>query len=305
MYNFLTATLEERSAERERQRRSLAGLPRATATAAYLNRRATAMLDLQLRAEDALLVLHREDQAPANTPECQSVIGHLRSVLALARAEMGSLVIAARYDIESAAEALNQDEELPGVSGTLHKAVRAVFKQKEEAAQKVLAQQQQLQLRRRIQANANAAAMATPPAPAAQPAAATAAAAGTGGAVYPRPVSAANPNRYRFACDACGVKGHWKAEGKCQPADVQAYAALLAASSPQQPEFLALPAPPGTSGMHSCLFRLFENYDITWTTFAYAEYVILCICYGFALDCGHAGASPEPPAGHAGISPEP
>jgi hypothetical protein len=33
---FLTTTLEERSAERERQRRVLAGLPRATATAAYL-----------------------------------------------------------------------------------------------------------------------------------------------------------------------------------------------------------------------------------------------------------------------------
>jgi hypothetical protein len=252
MYNFMEASAEERSAERERQRRALAALPRTTTVSTFLANRAVALLDLQLRIEDTLLVLKNTAVAPANTPECRSVIQHLRAALPLISAEMGTHVVAARYDIESAAEALHQDEDLPGVAVPFLKAARSAYKQREEAAAKAQAELQRLQMRRRIQANAAATAI-TAASQAAGPAAAasTAAAAGSGGAVYPRPVAAGNNNKYRFPCDACGVKGHWKAEGVCKPEDLANYAALLnnAQYTVAPPTtYPALPAPPGTSG---------------------------------------------------------
>jgi hypothetical protein len=268
MYDFLTATAEERIADRERQRRILANIPRNSVSATFMANRAAAMLDLQFRMEEGLLVLRNVQQPPANTPECAAVIGILRSSLQLVTAEMCSLVLAARYDIESAAEALQQDEDLPGVPSSLLKATRMAFCTREEAAQKAQQEQQRLIARRRLQANANAAALAAPTTaavPAAAAATATVDAAGTGGAVYPRPVAAANPNRFRFPCDACGQKGHWKNEGRCKAEDVQAYAALLAAAAAATPSgYPALPAPPGTTGricvrkfMDSCInFKL-------------------------------------------------
>jgi hypothetical protein len=112
--------------------------------------------------------------------------------------------------------------------------------------------------RRRQQANAAALALALAPEPVA-PAAPTVAAAATGGAAppLPRPISAA---RYRFPCDACGVRGHWKSENKCNPEDVKNFALYLAntplpatAAAPAS-TLPALPAPPGTTGM-SYLFQ--------------------------------------------------
>jgi hypothetical protein len=159
MYNFMEASAEERSAERERQRRALAALPRTTTVSTFLANRAVALLDLQLRIEDTLLVLKNTAVAPANTPECRSVIQHLRAALPLISAEMGTHVVAARYDIESAAEALHQDEDLPGVAVPFLKAARSAYKQREEAAAKAQAELQRLQMRRRIQANAAATAI--------------------------------------------------------------------------------------------------------------------------------------------------
>jgi hypothetical protein len=253
MYNFLTASLEERIADRKRKRRILANIPRNSVTATFMANRAAAMLNLQFRMEKGLLVLKNVTQPPAYTPEGTAVINILRSSLQLVTAEMGSLVLAARYNVESASEALQQDEDLPGVPSSLLKATRTAFRKREEAAQKMQQEQQRL-IARPLQGNANAAALAAP-APAA--ATSTVAAAGSGGAVYPRPVDTVNPNHFRFPCDACRQKGHWKNEGMRKPEDIQAYAALLATSAPSG--FPTLPAPPGTSG-RICVQKFIRIY---------------------------------------------
>jgi hypothetical protein len=102
MYDFMAASAEEHSAKCERQRRALAALPCTITVSRFLANRAAALLDLQIRVEDTLLVLKNTDIAPANTPECRSVILHLRSVLLLISAEVGTFAVAACYDIESA-----------------------------------------------------------------------------------------------------------------------------------------------------------------------------------------------------------
>jgi hypothetical protein len=303
MYDFLNASPEERIADRERQRRILANIPRNTVTATFLANRAAAMLDLQFRMEEGLLVLKNVGQPPANTPECTAVINILRSSLQLVNAEMGSMVLAARYDVESAAEALQQDEDLPGVPSSLLKATRTAFRTREEAAQKAHQEQQRLLARRRLQANANAAALAaptaTPAAPVAAAAPATVAAAGSGGAVYPRPVSAANPNRFRFPCDACGKTGHWKNEGNCKPEDIAAYAALLAATAPPAATptgYPALPAPPGTTGRIrvQLLFLL---------SFSVGNYYFLFNYYLFVIYFAVCGFQPRAAGGVCGFQP--
>jgi hypothetical protein len=132
MDDFMAASAEERSAERGRQQRALAALPRMTTASTFLANRAAALLDLQIRVEDTLLVLKNTNVAPANTPECRSVILHLRSALPLISAEVGILAVAGRYDIESAVEALRQTEDLPGVTGSFLKAARSAYRQRGE-----------------------------------------------------------------------------------------------------------------------------------------------------------------------------
>jgi hypothetical protein len=92
--------------------------------------------------EESLLVLKNVAQPPANTPEGTTVINILWSSLQLVTAEMGSLVLAARYDVESAAEVLQQDEGLLGVPSLLLKATRTAFRTREGAAQKTQQEQQ-------------------------------------------------------------------------------------------------------------------------------------------------------------------
>jgi len=68
--------------------------------------------------------------------------------------------------------------------------------------------------------------------------------------LYPSPVSAMaqrERDRARFPCRACGVRGHWRADGKCKPEDVRAYMARLATLP--IPGQLALPGPSGRTRM--------------------------------------------------------
>jgi len=63
----------------------------------------------------------------------------------------------------------------------------------------------------------------------------------------PQPVPAFNrpvSDKERYPCRACGVRGHWRNDGKCKPEDVQAHLAKLAAAVPSP--MLSLPAPPST-----------------------------------------------------------
>jgi hypothetical protein len=253
MYNFRTATQEDRMAERERQRHLLANIPR-TPTATYLSCRASGLYDTQLRIEDALIAMKAVPTMPVHDYGCKAAVRHLTNAIPLIPAEIGNLLLAAKYDIDSVAEAADADEYLPGVSTALQRAAKTLHKQKEEAAKKAQEDFAKLQQRRRLQANAVAlqqtqAATAVQPASAPASAAATVAAAATGGAsaAFPHPVNAFHHSRY--PCDACGKHGHWKSEGKCKPEDLTAFATTLAAAaSSAAASLLALPAPPGTPG---------------------------------------------------------
>lgn len=51
----------------------------------------------------------------------------------------------------------------------------------------------------------------------------------------PKPVPAKMPRMdYTFPCDACGIMGHWKREGKCKPEDVAKKLQMLATAAALQ-----------------------------------------------------------------------
>jgi hypothetical protein len=247
MYDFLlTAEPEDRAAERERQRRILANLPRNSTSAAYLLHRATALYDVQVRLEDAAIAMKDMQGDAAHAAGCKTGVKHLANTIPQLTSEIGHLTLAARYDMDCVSEGADLDVEVPGVPLSVQKAARALHKQKEDAIKKASEEQACLQ------ANANAMAFQQKQnQPSSALPGATVAAAGSGGTTFPRPVQAYN--RTRYPCDACGVRGHWKAKDVCRPEDLQAYTAQLALHAPPAAVALnlpALPPPPGTSGRH-------------------------------------------------------
>ena len=124
MYHFLTASPEERQTERERQRRFIGNLPHSSPAAAYLSRRASGLLDVQFRLEDAALLLETAANADNHAAECKGA--------------------AVKYDIEAAAEAFDADEAFVGGASTQYKAAKLNFRQREEAARRALEEQSRL-----------------------------------------------------------------------------------------------------------------------------------------------------------------
>jgi hypothetical protein len=114
MYHFLTASVEERQAERERQRRFIGNLPHKSAAATYLARRASCLLDVQIRLEDAAILLETVTAVAGHAPECQSAAKQLRTALPALTGEVNNIVLAAKYDIDAAAEACDADKVFSG-----------------------------------------------------------------------------------------------------------------------------------------------------------------------------------------------
>ncbi len=130
-------------------------------------------------------------------------------------------MLAARYDCATVQETMAAEEPIPGVNAATMRAVRNAHAARLAAATR--AQEARNNRGMRNPYNALNAALA-----------ATNATAGGSGqqSAQPRmdtppPVPAMNP-RERFACHACGVRGHWKGDqpSQCRPEDVRAHIAL-------------------------------------------------------------------------------
>jgi hypothetical protein len=157
MYNFETASPEERLAERDRQRYLVANIPRATPTSVFL---AASLQDHLFRTEDAVLCINDATAAPGNAPACVSAVKYLRAVISGLAAEVGSIILAGRFDIEAAVDTLGTDEDIPGVSTQQLRAAQMHHRQREVAACRVAEEQSHTVARCRQQANAAALALA-------------------------------------------------------------------------------------------------------------------------------------------------
>ena len=166
-------------------------------------------------------------------------------------------MLAARYDCATVQETMAAEEPIPGVNAATMRAVRNAHAARLAAATR--AQEARSNRGMRNPYNAMNAALA-----------ATNATAGGSGqqSAQPRmdtppPVPAMNP-RERFACHACGVRGHWKGDqpSQCRPEDVRAHIARLTAmvgqyGPPPNIGQLALNAP---QGMFSKIVRGYATF---------------------------------------------
>jgi hypothetical protein len=135
------------------------------------------------------------------------------------RAEkFGRSMLAIQYDIDVVTEALVCEEPIPGLNPLIMRNVRAAQALKEENSKKSRDSVAQ-RIRRSQYSAASLAAAALPAFPApvlALP------------ALVPVAASRALDPRCTYPCHACGLKDHWKTDGKCKPEDVRAHLARLA-----------------------------------------------------------------------------
>jgi hypothetical protein len=135
---FEALSPEERAAARNRQRRTLAPLPGTTVEAAFLATEARRLTDIMYSLEDALLA-HTGIVGPPGEDDLHTVvIANLRAVIPEQAEAIGKLQLAAQFDISAVKEAQMAEEVPVGVSASQFKAVRASFRQREEAAKKAL-----------------------------------------------------------------------------------------------------------------------------------------------------------------------
>ncbi len=136
-------------------------------------------------------------------------------------------MLAARYDCATVQETMAAEEPIPGVNAATMRAVRNAHAARLAAATRA----QEVRSNRGMRNPYNALNV-----PLAATNATNATAGGSGQqSAQPRmdtppPVPAMNP-RERFACHACGVRGHWKGDqpSQCRPEDVPAHIARLTA----------------------------------------------------------------------------
>jgi hypothetical protein len=273
-------TAAERAAARDKQRRSLAGLPSSRQESAFLSNEARVLADIQFQLEDTLIALAAVVPVPGEANPCGVAADTLRQLLPEHAAAVARLQVAAQYDISSVQDSQASEEPPSGMSAAQYKAVRTTFRQREEAAKKALEEAARSKNRRTSAglAAAHAALALSGPAassPYAAPLLPTPVQAGyaataahqaapyqQSGFLPPQlpqgyniapPAAMASamgprlPARMRFPCDACGVKGHWREDGLCKADDVRRHIQTLTLRLQQ--EQLALPAPaPEPSG---------------------------------------------------------
>jgi hypothetical protein len=90
MYHFLTASVEERQAERC----FIRNLPHFSAAATYLARRASCLFYVQIPLKDAAILLEAVTAVPAHSAESQSGAKQLCTALPTLTAEVNNVVLA-------------------------------------------------------------------------------------------------------------------------------------------------------------------------------------------------------------------
>ena len=247
-------------AERDRLRRIVGELPRMTAVGVFLSGSASHLLDLQMRVEDILRAVGGLTGAANEGPMLEGAVTSLRLLIPGFEELFGRLVAGTRFDLTSVNEALAVEEPVPGLSPALLSRLRASQTRNDDSSRANNQRRRNMQQHAAAMAAANshmAAVPTPPPAP----------------LVLPLPVAAGRrPPNFNFACDACGMFGHWKAQGVCRPADVQRQLARLAALAAQvAPPDNPQPGPSGagtsggsggsgTSGPSSVPGRLFYKF---------------------------------------------
>lgn len=197
---------------------------------AFLAETAESVLALKAKLEEATVIVAGLTADNLNAGKAE-VLSMLREGVPQADESFGKLVMAAKD--ASVLEGV-ESEEVLGLSAAQVKAIKAKYEKKKEPKPKQLPAtvSQQLQQLQQQQAllQQHMAALAFPGM----------------GLGLPPPVAAMPrllPDKERYPCRACRVRGHWKANGQCEPEDIQAHFARI--SSQVIPGQLTLPAPPG------------------------------------------------------------
>jgi len=237
--------IEVRSAEatkqdRDRHKRMLLGLDRTSQVTAFLAETADAVLDGQFKAEDQVILLKQvvlpDTATQASKTALQESLDAARTQAKELAALFSKLLMAARYDCTAVMTAMSTDEDLAGLTAAQIKAIKTNYSgRKQEGRFRGRQDRRPEQRQSDILADATRNLLVLQAAGASKP-------------QLPTPVPASQDGRYRYACKACGVKGHWKNEGLCKPEDLQANIAKIVAMLPAR---LALPAPSGSSASGS------------------------------------------------------
>ncbi len=214
---YETLSPDHRKWERDRQRRLIADAPRTAAGAAFHATAASRFLALQTHIQDALLTHAEMTPVDGDCDRGTSVRNELRLALNMCAEMFGRSMLAIQYDKDVVTEALFCKEPIPGLNPLIMRNVRAAQALKEENSKKSRVSVAQ-RIRRSQYSAASSAALPAFPAPVlALP------------ALVPAAASRAPDPRCAYPCHACGLKGHWKTDGKCKPEDVRAHLARLAA----------------------------------------------------------------------------
>ena len=216
-------------AKRAKLSRGISGLPRMSGVASFLADLADSVFELQCQMEDVTLATVASQAQDATPDQKAEVLRLLRTAVPAAQEIFGKVYLAARTDCSSVVEAMSVDEDIPGVSAAQLKAVKDFHAKKTQQKQQESLRIKGLQ--RQVEA-------------------ASAAAAKLSG--MPQPVPAAKASvlgKDRYPCTACNKVGHWRDDGQCNPADIQANVERLAALlRPCGRLALAAPQPGSSSG---------------------------------------------------------
>jgi len=240
----MAAAAEALRAERDRRRRIVACLQRPNDTAVFLVGATNLLLDLQDALEDGATLIQGMTVAAAEQPAQANALAKFNSGVTIANELFSKLVLAIRYDCTSVQQTMDTEEPLPGVTPATVRAIRNTYTTRVEAERK-LKEAKPKGFRNPFSnpyTALNAAVAAAGGSSGQQSAAASQALS------LPQPVPAGNPKE-KYACHACGIRGHWKGDATCRPEDVRAHIARLTALISSQGSQLALPAPSGSKGM--------------------------------------------------------
>ena len=214
---------------------------------------------------------------------CSAVRLRTTAVLRIALTDssdmFGRIIMAGRFGCAIVNEAMAAEEQVPGVSPGVMRAVRTAHTARQEAD------------RRSREAQARAAA---PPQrrpqyyhqqPTGNPAASQPTAAPQQGGSQPQPQHQPTQEgppvdgRMRYPCHSCNVRGHWARDNACRPEDVRTNLARLAAMLPSAQ--LALPQPGGSGTSRSSailsIFSFLVFYKLQFLTVPFL--LPLCTCY--------------------------
>jgi hypothetical protein len=284
---YETAAADAREKLRLERRRMIASLPRGRVSQDFLAQTAEQLIGAREDVEDALLLI----AAIGDGPEKNRLQQAVRRAAEKMTKQQNRLLVAATDGMDTAQQLFSPDPQLGELDGEEAKALKEIRKKKEAAKKKEATESsktawgsrrvapytykpasygaygggtggasnwalQQLITQQLSQQQAPAAAGAAA-APKQTTAAAAVGAAVAGGSQQSADYAARQvAGRLSYPCHGCGVVGHWKKDGTCNPADVAAFIKKKMAAKAEAAAGSSKQADGSDSGIdivHSCI----------------------------------------------------